>query len=138
MRFSGYLLTLFMLSISFAAYNGILYSNDALYGSVRLSGRAMEGQRIWQANNCSACHQLYGLGGYLGPDLTNVCSAPGKGPAYVRAMVTGGMKSMPLFEFTEAQKDALTAFLEDVDRTGTFPNRTAVTHADGWVEMQQP
>ncbi len=37
---------------------------------------AAAGKLLYQKYNCQACHQIYGLGGYMGPDLTNVYSAP--------------------------------------------------------------
>ncbi|MCH7870146.1 MAG: c-type cytochrome, partial [Planctomycetes bacterium] len=33
---------------------------------------AKSGLAIWRENNCQACHQIYGYGGFLGPDLTNL------------------------------------------------------------------
>ena len=39
-----------------------------------LEGEELAGRRVWLANNCQACHQLYGFGGFLGPDLTNAAS----------------------------------------------------------------
>lgn len=41
-------------------------------GFVRLSERAQRGLGLWRDRNCHVCHQLYGMGGYLGPDLTHV------------------------------------------------------------------
>ena len=32
--------------------------------------KAADGRLIWQKYNCQSCHQLFGLGGYLGPDLS--------------------------------------------------------------------
>ncbi|MCZ6597955.1 MAG: hypothetical protein O7B99_09975, partial [Planctomycetota bacterium] len=29
------------------------------------------GLAVWRENNCQACHQVYGFGGFHGPDLTN-------------------------------------------------------------------
>jgi len=52
-----------------------------MVGTVSFSEKALQGQQLWQQNNCFSCHQIYGLGGYLGPDLTNVYSQRGKGPA---------------------------------------------------------
>ena len=43
------------------------------------SEKAVSGRIVWQKYNCQSCHQLYGLGRYLGPDLTNVVSNPKKG-----------------------------------------------------------
>lgn len=37
-----------------------------------LSSAARAGFMHWRAQNCLVCHQLYGFGGYLDPDLTHV------------------------------------------------------------------
>lgn len=79
---------------------------------------ALQGKHIWQEKNCAACHQFYGLGGYLGPDVTNVLSAKGKGEPYVRAILTNGTATMPNFNLSPKEIDALVAFLIHADKTG--------------------
>ena len=80
---------------------------------------ARHGQRVFQEHNCIACHQFYGLGGYMGPDLTNVIT--NRGEAYSRAFIMAGTASMPNFNLSEEDTDALIAFLSFVDQTGTYP-----------------
>jgi nitric oxide reductase subunit C len=77
------------------------------------------GQLLFQKHNCVACHQFYGLGGYMGPDLTNVIST--KGAAYARAFMMAGTQRMPNFNLEETELDALVAYLEFVDESGEFP-----------------
>ena len=43
---------------------------------------------------------------------------------------------MPRFSFTETEKEALASFLEKVDKTGHYPNRSAEFHANGWVTIE--
>lgn len=86
-----------------------------------LSGRAVKGKLLFQEHNCIACHQIYGLGGYMGPDLTNVMSAPGKGEVFARAFIQSGTLRMPRFELSDSEVEALVAYLKEVDRTGTSP-----------------
>jgi len=76
-----------------------------------------EGMATWQAQNCVACHQLFGLGGYLGPDLTNVISDAGD--ARVRTFVKYGSGRMPAHPMSAEELDGLVAFLAWVDATGT-------------------
>lgn len=76
-----------------------------------------EGQAIYQQYNCMACHQLYGLGGYLGPELTTAYSDPGRGPGFMRAFLQAGGPRMPRFGFSEQQINALLAYLQWVDAT---------------------
>ena len=47
-----------------------------------MNKEAITGKVLYQKYNCTACHQIYGLGGFLGPDLTIVVSQQGKGEAY--------------------------------------------------------
>jgi len=79
---------------------------------------ALQGKHIWQEKNCGACHQFYGLGGYIGPDVTNVLSAKGKGETYVRAILAHGTATMPDFNLSPKEIDALVAYLSDADKTG--------------------
>lgn len=84
-----------------------------------MSAEARYGQQVFQDYNCIACHQFYGLGGYMGPDLTNVMS--NRGEAYTRAFIAAGTATMPNFNLTDDQIAGLLAYLEFVDRTGTYP-----------------
>ena len=100
-----------------------------------MSDIALTGEKLWQENNCTSCHQLYGLGGYLGPDLTNVASKPGKTELYLQSFLDGGVGAMPKFNFSVEEKNALIAFLRHVDSTGYYPERNAEFSKDGWVEI---
>lgn len=84
-----------------------------------MSSEARHGQQLFQDKNCIACHQFYGLGGYMGPDLTNVISKRGK--AYSGAFITAGTASMPSFDMTTEEVSALVEYLAFVDQTGTYP-----------------
>ena len=79
------------------------------------------GSLVWRKHNCMACHQIYGLGGYLGPDLTNVLER--RPAAYVRAVLSNGIREMPDFQLSEQEIEQLVAFLRYIDTTGTFPAR---------------
>ncbi len=96
----------------------------------------MAGENLWRQYNCNSCHQLYGLGGYLGPDLTNIYSQPGKGVPQIKAMLNSGVKAMPLFHFTEVEKEDIVSFLKAVDQTGQYPNQHAVIEPNGWVSFK--
>ena len=91
---------------------------------------------MWQENNCTACHQIYGLGGYLGPDLTNIASNPDKGLDYAKAFFNSGIKSMPKFHFSDEEKVHLATFLKEIDQTGYYPNKSAEFNSNGWVTIQ--
>lgn len=80
---------------------------------------AIKGKLLYQQYNCTSCHQLFGLGGYLGPELTTVISQPGKGPQYAKAFFKSGINRMPDFHLNNQQIDELIAYLTYVDETAT-------------------
>ena len=84
-----------------------------------MGDEARTGQLVYQQYNCVACHQFYGLGGYMGPDLTNVMSS--RGEAYARAFINSGTARMPNFNLSETEVTALIRYLEFVDQTGKYP-----------------
>ncbi len=104
---------LIALTAAFLVYSFILYTN-----TIAVNQTIADGRLVWQKYNCQSCHQLYGLGGYLGPDLTNICSAPGKGEIYIRAMIRSGTQQMPSFQMSEEEITAIVGFLKGVDGTG--------------------
>src|SRR5690606_11050800 len=85
------------LAVLFSVYTVLLYSTNGEYPAV--SGTSSErGKRDWQEKNCIACHQIYGLGGYLGPELTNTYSEKWKN--YIMAYLKSGTQVMPDFNLS--------------------------------------
>ena len=82
-----------------------------------LSDLEREGLALWRTNNCQVCHQLYGMGGFLGPDLTNRVTdeTPDSEVSWILA---SGSRQMPAFDLQLAEQEALFAFLRAVNRTG--------------------
>ena len=76
---------------------------------------AVRGKSQYQKYNCTACHQLYGLGGYLGPELTTTISQPGKGEAYAKTFLQNGSQRMPDFHLQEKEIHELIEYLKYVD-----------------------
>lgn len=76
------------------------------------------GRLVLQKYNCHTCHQIYGLGGYLGPDLTNVYSRRQQNEDYLKAIIHSGVRQMPSFKMSEAEMTSLLAFLKNLDGTG--------------------
>lgn len=108
------------LCVSFVFYSAYVYTMGTEAPQIApMSDRARHGQALFQEKNCIACHQFYGLGGYMGPDLTNVIS--NRGAAYARAFIVAGTARMPNFGLADHEVDALVAYLEFVDSTGTYP-----------------
>lgn len=112
----------FVLFVCFIAFSVWIYTIP-LFSRSQYSEKELhlvaEGRLVWQKYNCHTCHQLYGLGGYLGPDLTNVYSRSGNNEHYIRGIVKSGVKQMPAFEISEEEMNALLQFLKNVDQSGS-------------------
>ncbi len=116
----------------FLMYSGYLYSHLPA-GETPVSASEDRGKLIWQQYNCNACHQVYGLGGFLGPDLTNEYSL--RGPVLIRAFVQTGTKQMPNFKLTETEINALTDFLKNIDASGKADPRSFTIQVNGNISQ---
>jgi nitric oxide reductase subunit C len=122
--------------VLFAAYTAWVDAGAiSLHRVPHANALAADGKLLYQKHNCQACHQIYGLGGYMGPDLTNVISTPGKGRAYAAAFLRNGTDRMPNFHLSQHDVDALTEYLALVDATGTSPIRNYRTTWYGSIEF---
>lgn len=128
-----YLAVLSVLIGVFSFYNYIIYTSKPAYKNVHFSENAIKGENLWLQNNCNSCHQIYGLGGYLGPDITNVYSKDGKGAKYIKTILNSGIQTMPKFNFSEVEKDQFVQFFKEVDETGFYPSTDLEIRKDGWV-----
>ena len=115
---------------SFLIYSGILYSSLPAVDHPQ-SALADKGKTLWQQHNCGACHQVYGLGGFLGPDLTNVYSI--READYIKAFIQAGTKTMPAFNMSDNEMAALLSYLKDVDASGIADPRSFKISNDGFV-----
>ena len=115
----------FVLVVLFGVQSAITYTTATTVSDARATYNeaATRGADLYRAFNCTACHQFYGLGGYMGPDLTNVTSAAGKGPDFAKGIILHGTQRMPAPGITPPQADDIVAFLNAVDATGTYPIR---------------
>lgn len=95
---------------------------------------ARRGQDVFQEYNCIACHQFYGLGGYMGPDLTNVIS--NRGEVYSSVFIANGTTSMPNLGLSEQEVSDVVAYLAFVDKTGTYPPKEYEVKWYGTVEQE--
>ena len=111
------------LILLFLLYSAMVYTTGTSYtkGNISYSTKAKEGKLLFSQYNCIACHQIYGLGGYMGPDLTNSLSKSTNGEAIARAYLQAGTKKMPDFKLHNEEIDALIAFLKYLDQASTYP-----------------
>ena len=107
---------------SFLVYSAIVYTRGT-ENIMCHDKMASEGKLLFQKYNCISCHQVYGLGGFLGADLTNVISCDGKGEEYARVFIEHGTDRMPDFHLTKNEVSCLIAYLKFVDQTAiTYKN----------------
>ena len=123
------------LVVAFFIYSFTVYTKGTSIdkGEYLINEQTKNGKIIFQEKNCIACHQIYGLGGYMGPDITNVISAKGKGTDYARAFLQVGSAKMPNYHFSEKEIDELVAYLTYVDKTGISPVINFKINLDGTI-----
>lgn len=105
------------LFILFLSYSFFVYTVGTSNENTTMNFNAVKGKYLFQKYNCAACHQLFGLGGYLGPELTKVISTQGKGEAYATAFIQSGTRRMPDFHLEQQEVSALVDYLKYVDKT---------------------
>ena len=116
MRFSSRRKLVFGLVGIFLVQTWMIYTDPAGRSSPPLSDLAKRGQQLWLGNNCQSCHQLFGFGGFLGPDLTN--AAQRLTSARIETMLTEGAGRMPPFHMNPDDCGALEQFLRELDGMG--------------------
>ncbi len=96
----------------FAVQTVLVYGDEP---TGRLDEAAVRGRRIFHRGSCQVCHQLYGQGGFLGPDLTNAASRVDD--TRLASLLTSGSGQMPAFHLSDAEIADVRAFLRAIDRT---------------------
>lgn len=107
---------LFSLLVAFAIQTYFVYEDKTALQQAPLSFKAREGQKTWLAHNCQSCHQIYGFGGFLGPDLTN--AAQRLTPQRLESVLTLGSPQMPAYHFSKEEQESLLSFFQELDKTG--------------------
>lgn len=130
---------LLFLITAYVIYSAVVYTIGTQNENnvMNLNPEAVRGKMLWQEKNCVACHQIYGLGGYMGPDLTNVISAKDKGENYAKAVLKSGTRRMPNFNLNEEEVQSIAEYLKFVDGTGKFPAKNFELTWYGTVENGQ-
>jgi nitric oxide reductase subunit C len=121
-----------LLTVSFLFYSFYIYSSLPAKNNV-INEETSNGKLVWQKYNCNACHQVYGLGGYLGPDLTNTYSL--RGPAYIKAFLISGTAVMPDFHLQEKEINEILAYLKNIDASGNSDPRHFTIKYNGTIEQ---
>jgi nitric oxide reductase subunit C len=108
------------LFVTYLVYSVIVYTKGTeknIVVSAEEQIKIKHGSDLFQQYNCTACHQLYGLGGYLGPELTTAYSDPARGALYMKVFLQAGGPRMPNYHFKDQDINALISFLKYVDTT---------------------
>ena len=108
------------LFLSYVGYSAFVYTSGTesnIAFTKPVSESIDHGRLLFQKYNCISCHQLYGLGGYLGPELTTSWSDPKVGEQIMRTFLQYGGTRMPNFHFTAKEIDDILSFLKYVDST---------------------
>lgn len=108
-----------ILLCGYAVFSVWVYQEGTRHPEASLSEAARRGKQQFQNANCVACHQLFGLGGYMGPDLTLVTSR--RSEAEIRWILQNGMGRMPNPGLDEAGSDDLIAYLRAVRAVSSVP-----------------
>ena len=96
-----------------------------------LTEQVAHGKSLWEENNCIGCHSLLGEGAYYAPELGNAYKRLG-GADGIKGFIMSrpkdgipGRRSMPQFNFTPEELDAIAAFLKytsEIDTADWPPN----------------
>ena len=79
----------------------------------------IQGKAVWENNDCVGCHTLLGEGAYFAPELGNVYKRYGNSTEAIKAFIKSrpvngipGRRSMPQFNLTEEELEAIAQFLK--------------------------
>lgn len=110
--------------------SGRLPHHDLKASAVPDSQQTALGKRVWEREACMVCHSIFGLGGHLGPDLTNTVRL--RGDTYLRHVIRNGVARMPSNDrLTDEEVAALIAYLHYVDALGDYPLQSPWTQFFG-------
>jgi len=95
-----------------------------------LTPKVEQGKLVWERNDCIGCHTLLGEGAYFAPELGNAYVRFGKSKQALIAFIKSrpvdgvpGRRSMPQFNLSDEELDALAEFLKWTSEinTGNWP-----------------
>ena len=120
-----------VLVLCFLVQSVLVYTDHV---DLELSAKAIEGRRLYHESACQVCHQLWGQGGFLGPDLTNAASRVDE--TRLASLLTVGSGQMPALHFDSKQIAAMRAFLEELDRAEVGRGELRLGDPDGTTSPQ--
>lgn len=92
----------------------------------KITEKVALGKQVWEHNNCIGCHTLLGEGAYFAPELGNVYQRFGNSKeaiiGFIKSRPTEGIpgrRSMPQFNLSDEELDALAEFLKWTSEVNT-------------------
>ncbi len=105
----------------------------AIDPSTEVGQKIAMGKQIWEEYNCIGCHTLLGEGAYFAPELGNVYKRYNESLDGIKAFIKSrpadgipGRRSMPQFNFSDEQLEAIAQFLKyssEINTAGWPPNK---------------
>ncbi|MBS1585904.1 MAG: cytochrome c [Bacteroidetes bacterium] len=126
------ILTLLLIAFSCYSLWVYLYCDEKRIAPDAIASR---GWKIWQEKNCQSCHQVYGLGGYMGPDLTNIAAL--RTEQHLRTFIKYGTGKMPNFQLSDDEVNNLVAWLIWVNKTGKAKVPASAVHWTGTYNIER-
>ncbi|HIQ15533.1 MAG TPA: cytochrome c [Leucothrix sp.] len=97
--------------------------------SENITEHVAKGKQLWEENGCIGCHTLLGEGAYFAPELANVYTRFGESTDAIKGFIKSrpangipGRRSMPQFNFTDEELEAIAQFLKYADGIKTARN----------------
>ena len=91
-----------------------------------ITEQVAKGKAVWEQNNCIGCHTLLGEGAYFAPELGNVYTRFGNSTEAIKGFIKSrpkegipGRRSMPQFNLSEEELDAVAEFLKYASEINT-------------------
>ena len=91
-----------------------------------INEQVAHGKKVWEENNCIGCHTLLGEGAYFAPELGNVYTRFGNSTDAIVGFIKSrpaegipGRRSMPQFNLSDEDLEALAAFLKYASEINT-------------------
>lgn len=89
----------------------------------------ISGVDVWRSKNCAACHSIFGLGGHIGPDLTNTYK--NRNMEYLDLVLKNGMLNMPNLNLSQTERHQLIQYLKDINSLGSYPLKSITSNPFG-------
>lgn len=116
---------LLFLALTFDSMSGLPERDN----SGNINEQVARGKMVWEQNDCIGCHTLLGEGAYFAPELGNVYTRYGNSTEAIKGFIKSrpkdgipGRRSMPQFNLSEEDLDAVAEFLKYTSEINTANN----------------